>query len=175
LKIQQLWWATRQSSIYWVLFRDKVRRQRSAFVLVALRCPATYFPPAKVRKVFQEIKEIITVDLKAPATMDGGDVLVHGKDIFIGLSKRTNHHAVEHARAIANTLGYTVYGVPVAVGLHLKSVLSSFSEKIILIADCAAGLYALGACARNMHQIHTEDLLLQLCRGRNEGTDWQPV
>ena len=38
--------------------------------------------------------------LREPATLDGGDVLVIGKDIFIGLSTRSNDEAIEQLREL---------------------------------------------------------------------------
>ncbi len=59
--------------------------------------------------------------LTSPATLDGGDVLMVGKKIYVGLSERTN---AEGARQLATLLaprGYEVKPIPVPAGLHLKS------------------------------------------------------
>src|SRR3989338_5647946 len=45
-----------------------------------------------LKDVIKHFKLIKT--MKKPATMDGGDVMVTPKTIFIGLSKRTNTHGI---------------------------------------------------------------------------------
>jgi dimethylargininase len=70
--------------------------------------------------------------LTEPATLDGGDVLQMGGKIFVGLSKRTNQDAVAQLDSIFPGLVVTV---PVAAGLHLKSVLSALDDSTLLVAD----------------------------------------
>ena len=62
--------------------------------------------------------------IEAPGTIDGGDVLVAGRAIFIGISSRTNEAAVEQVRAAVAGHGYAVTGVKVAGCLHLKSAVT---------------------------------------------------
>ena len=60
--------------------------------------------------------------LIAPATLDGGDVLAVGDEIFVGLSTRTNAAAVA---ALASLCGAAhVHAVEVRAGLHLKSAVT---------------------------------------------------
>ena len=69
----------------------------------------------------------------APATIDGGDVLVVGRSIYVGLSSRSNPAAVDQLRALVGPLGYTVTGVPVRDGLHLKTGVSRVADRTLLI------------------------------------------
>src|SRR4051812_8276886 len=46
--------------------------------------------------------------IEAPATIDGGDVLVVDRTVFIGLSARTNEAAIGQMRTILQPDGYTV-------------------------------------------------------------------
>jgi dimethylargininase len=71
--------------------------------------------------------------IEAPATLDGGDVLVLGKTIFVGLSSRTDARGVEGIRAVASPLGYDVRPVPLSLCLHLKSAVTRISENAVLI------------------------------------------
>jgi dimethylargininase len=64
------------------------------------------------------------VRLEPPATLDGGDVLVVDKQVFVGLSARSNAAAVASLRECLAPLGYIVTAIPVAAGLHLKSSLN---------------------------------------------------
>lgn len=78
-----------------------------------------------------------TIRLQAPATMDGGDILYTGKHLFVGLSKRTNKHALNQLKDIFRKTG--VIGIPVTEGLHLKSVISLFDESTLIVAANPAG------------------------------------
>jgi dimethylargininase len=71
--------------------------------------------------------------IKAPATLDGGDVLVIGKTIFIGLSSRSNTLALEQMRIILNPYDYVLQGVEISGCLHLKSAVTLVAEKTLLI------------------------------------------
>jgi dimethylargininase len=70
--------------------------------------------------------------LTEPATLDGGDVLQMGGKIFVGLSKRTNQEAVLQLEAL---FPGRVVALPVAAGLHLKSVLSALDDRTLLVED----------------------------------------
>ena len=70
--------------------------------------------------------------LRAPATLEGGDVLRVGPLLFVGLSGRTNQAGVEQLAEILKPLGYAVRGVAVRGCLHLKSGCCAIGEQRIL-------------------------------------------
>jgi dimethylargininase len=76
--------------------------------------------------------------VKAPATVDGGDVLMVENHFFIGVSRRTN---LAGARALGRHLqehGHTWTPVPVASGLHLKSSVSYLGQgRLLMTRDYA--------------------------------------
>lgn len=76
--------------------------------------------------------------LKKPATMDGGDILYTGRHLFVGISKRTNLAAYEQLKALFKGC-VEVVAIPVTEGLHLKSVITAFDEKTLIVADTNAG------------------------------------
>ena len=84
-----------------------------------------------VEQALRDYRELTHV--RPPATLDGGDVLVVGHDIFIGISARTNEEGVSQARLAFEPLGYTVTGVPVSGCLHLKSAVGQVSPDTLLI------------------------------------------
>lgn len=90
-----------------------------------------------VANVFESLRSsdfALTIHrLFAPATLDGGDVLQMGEHIFVGLSERSNKAAVDQLKDLLPTRKITA--VPVADGLHLKSVLSALSDSVLLAAD----------------------------------------
>ena len=74
-----------------------------------------------------------TREIEEPATVDGGDVLVVGRDVFIGASERTNAAGVKELRRILARLGYGVHVVPVSGCLHLKSAGTAVGQATLLI------------------------------------------
>jgi dimethylargininase len=71
--------------------------------------------------------------IEAPGTLDGGDVLTAGKQVFVGLSRRTNQAGIEQMRALLAPHGYSVESVPVERCLHLKSAVTQVAERTLLI------------------------------------------
>lgn len=71
--------------------------------------------------------------LREPATLDGGDVLVVGKRIFVGLSTRSNDEAIRQLRELLGGYGYSVTGVPLRDCLHLKSAVTRVDDSTLLI------------------------------------------
>lgn len=71
--------------------------------------------------------------VSAPAMLDGGDVLVVRKKIFVGQTLRSNSAAVEQLTHLLKPFGYEVTGVPVTGCLHLKSGVTQVAEDTLLI------------------------------------------
>lgn len=69
----------------------------------------------------------------APATVDGGDVLVLGKSIYVGLSTRSTPQAVTQLQNLLDQYGYKVCGVTLTDCLHLKTAVTRVDDKILLI------------------------------------------
>ena len=66
-------------------------------------------------------------------TIDGGDILKDGKNIYIGLSKRTQQNAIDAFNNIVSPHGYQVHALPVPEGLHLKSGMTRVTHKNYVI------------------------------------------
>jgi dimethylargininase len=73
------------------------------------------------------------VRITAPATVDGGDILVLGKDIFVGISTRSNRAAIEQMNDLLGKYGYRVQGVELHDCLHLKSAVTLVDKSTLLI------------------------------------------
>ena len=73
------------------------------------------------------------VQVREPATVDGGDILVLGKKIYVGLSSRSNQEAINQLNKLLCEYGYTVTGVKTHDCLHLKSALTCVDDKTLLI------------------------------------------
>jgi dimethylargininase len=71
--------------------------------------------------------------ITAPGTVDGGDVLVAGRMVFVGQSVRTNPEGIEQLRRIVEYFGYTVQAVPVAGCVHLKSAVTAAGNGMLVM------------------------------------------
>ena len=58
-----------------------------------------------------------TVWIQPPGTIDGGDVLMVGRHLFIGISERTNQHGAGQLGEILSGYGYTWTPVPVPLSV----------------------------------------------------------
>jgi len=74
-----------------------------------------------------------TVRIQAPGTLDGGDVLVVGDSVFVGLSERTNRSGFDQLSEFIGPLGYACHPIPVGAGLHLKSSVNVIGENRLLL------------------------------------------
>src|SRR5262245_1709169 len=68
-----------------------------------------------------------------PGTVDGGDVLVVGRRVYVGLSTRTNAEAVTQLHQALAPYGYLVRSVTVRGCLHLKSAVTSVADDVLLV------------------------------------------
>ena len=71
--------------------------------------------------------------ITAPGTLDGGDVLVSGRVLYVGQTARTNDEGIGQLATIVTPRGYAVCAVPVRGCLHLKSAATALDERTVLI------------------------------------------
>lgn len=71
--------------------------------------------------------------IRAPATIDGGDVLVVGRTVFVGRSSRTNEAGIEQLGSALGRFGYSVVPVTVHGCLHLKSAVTEVAPRVVLL------------------------------------------
>ncbi len=86
---------------------------------------------SSIEKALQPYREL--AHIVAPARIDGGDILRIGKDIYIGLSQRTDTNAIEQVQELAGRFGYAVHAVAVTGCLHLKSAITQIGPTTVLI------------------------------------------
>jgi dimethylargininase len=77
--------------------------------------------------------------IRAPGTIDGGDVLMAGSHFFVGLSKRTNREGAGQLGDLLARHGCTWEAVPVGAGLHLKSSVNWVGGRTLLLSPDFAG------------------------------------
>ncbi|MFH8368144.1 dimethylargininase [Streptomyces sp. NPDC018031] len=66
--------------------------------------------------------------VRAPGTLDGGDVLKIDDTLYVGCGGRTNAEGVRQLRAAFEPLGARVVAVPVGRVLHLKSAVTALPD-----------------------------------------------
>ena len=71
--------------------------------------------------------------IQPPGTIDGGDVLVVGNRVYIGISSRTNADAVLQMHALLSPFGYIVQDIAVRGCLHLKSAVTALTDDLLLV------------------------------------------
>jgi len=82
-------------------------------------------------EVVGRLRPIVRVE--SPALLDGGDVLVVGRKVYVGQSSRTNPDALRQLREILHPLGYAVEPALVAGCLHLKSAATAVGPGLLLL------------------------------------------
>ncbi len=73
------------------------------------------------------------VRIDGPGTVDGGDVLVADRTVFVGRSARTNEAGIQQLREALAPFGYEVRAVPVHGCLHLKTAVTQVSDGRLLV------------------------------------------
>lgn len=71
--------------------------------------------------------------IESPATLDGGDVVVMGRTVFVGMTWRTNLTGVEQLKTLLTPRGYDVRPVEVRGCLHLKTAATSLDAETLLL------------------------------------------
>ncbi len=116
---------------------DSVFVEDTAIVLdecAVLTCPGADSRKPEVDSIAQALEPFRKLyRVIAPGMVDGGDVLVVGKQIFVGLTTRSNRSAIDQMQAFLGAYGYTVLGVPVSGCLHLKSAVTQAVGNSLLI------------------------------------------
>ena len=111
--------------------------------LAVITRPGAASRRGEVRSVAAALASYRTLHvLEEPATLDGGDVLVVGRSVFVGLSTRTNEDGVAQLAAVLAPHGYSVSALPVRSCLHLKSAVTRVGPATVLLnpdwADASA-------------------------------------
>ncbi len=85
---------------------------------------------AGVAPVIRQHRDVVNIE--APATLEGGDVLRVGRDLFVGITTRTTDEGIRALQKYVEPHGYRVHAVNVPGALHLKSVCTAVDEHTIL-------------------------------------------
>lgn len=86
---------------------------------------------AAVRSALMPYRTV--VELEAPATLDGGDVLRLGHTLYVGSSTRSNEAGIDALASIVEPHGYSVVVVAFSGCLHLKSAATAIGENAVVL------------------------------------------
>jgi dimethylargininase len=86
---------------------------------------------SSVAPVLAEYRELVRIE--APGTLDGGDVLVVDRTVYVGRSTRSNAPAIEQLGTLLKPHGYRVVPVDFEGCLHLKSAVTRIAGDLLLV------------------------------------------
>lgn len=89
--------------------------------------------------------------MEAPATLDGGDIIVFGKKVLVGQTSRSNPAGIASLADLLSPFGYMVEPVPVCGVLHLKSAATVVDDETLIVFSPAVDLTGLGIRLLEVH------------------------
>ena len=116
---------------------DSVFVEDTAFILpeaAVITRPGADSRKPETESIVRTLKPLIKlIYVREPTTVDGGDVLILGKKIYVGLSTRSNQEAIDQLNKVLVEYGYVVTGVQLHDCLHLKSAITRVDDTTLLI------------------------------------------
>lgn len=104
---------------------------REAAIIASMPDPARQRETEAVATALAKYRPLL--HLEPPATFEGSDALRIDRDLFIGLSTRTNQAAVDQIARLLEPHGYHVHAVKVSGCRHLKIGCSYVGRRSLLI------------------------------------------
>lgn len=100
-------------------------------IVASMGAPSRRGETAAIEKILSAQREVER--LAPPATLDGGDVVVMGRQLFVGHSRRTNLEGIEALTRAVRPFGYEVTPVSISGSLHLTTACSALNEETVLL------------------------------------------
>ncbi|MDH3216646.1 MAG: arginine deiminase family protein [Candidatus Krumholzibacteria bacterium] len=100
-------------------------------IILSMGAPSRAGEGALIGRTLSAHKRV--VNIRPPATLEGGDVLRIGTRLYVGLSERSNREGLEALRALVADDGFEVVGVELDNVIHLKAVCSYLGDSHILL------------------------------------------
>lgn len=91
------------------------------------------------------------LDMQAPATLDGGDIIVLGKRVLVGQTTRSNPVGTAALAGLLSPFGYTVEPIAVSGVLHLKSAVTAVDDETLIVNASVVDLSGVGARLLEAH------------------------
>lgn len=102
-----------------------------AAIILPMGAPSRHPERESIARALASFREVVRLD--GPGTVDGGDVLRIGLELFVGRSSRTNTEGIESLRRFVEPLGYDVHAIPIRHCLHLKSACTEAADGLLLV------------------------------------------
>ena len=99
------------------------------------------------------------VEIRDPGTLDGGDVLIFGGRVAIGVSARTNEAGARQLATAAGRFGYRAFLCPVDDRLHLASGVTPLSARRLI--GTRSGFQSLDAAGPEVAPDDVERLVIE--------------
>ncbi|MCJ7512895.1 MAG: hypothetical protein MUO23_07990, partial [Anaerolineales bacterium] len=93
--------------------------------------PSRRAEAASVAEALGEYRELL--HMQPPAMLDGGDVLRIDRQLYVGVSSRSNPDGIRQVESFVRPFGYQVFPVEVTGCLHLKSAVTQVGERSLLV------------------------------------------
>jgi dimethylargininase len=84
-----------------------------------------------IAPALEAVRPVIRVT--APATIEGGDVLLVGRTLFVGQTSRTNAEGTRQLQDAVAPHGYEIVPITPAGCLHLKSAVTYIGDETVLV------------------------------------------
>lgn len=112
-------------------------------------------------RVLLEGRGLRTTSIEVPGTLDGGDVLQVGADVYVGRTRRTNAAGIVQLGALLRPLGRRVVPVDVSGVLHLKSAVTALPDgSVVMAPGCVDASAFDGRAIREAAEPSGADVLL---------------
>jgi dimethylargininase len=112
-------------------------------VIMSMGAESRRGEPPGIEAALRKYREIRRINL--PATIDGGDVVLVGRELLVGATARTNAAGVDALREVVGPFGYEVSSVPVHGALHLKSACTALPDDRLIVNASWIDMTALDA------------------------------
>lgn len=100
-------------------------------VVTSMGCESRRGERASLASALAKFRPVI--HMRDPARLEGGDVMRIGKELYVGISARTDAAGVAELAELLQPCGYRVTAVELRDCLHLKSACSFIGNNTILI------------------------------------------
>ena len=100
-------------------------------VIMSMGAESRRAEPPGIEAELRKHREIDRIRL--PATIDGGDVVLIGRELLVGTTARTNEAGITALREAVRRYGYRVRAVPVTGALHLKSACTALPDDRLIV------------------------------------------
>jgi len=87
--------------------------------------------PRGIEPTLRDYRRVVRIEM--PATIDGGDIVRNGRQLYAGESQRTTTAGISSLAELSRHYGYRVTSIPVFGCLHLKSACSALPDGRFLV------------------------------------------